>query len=140
MGWRAFIAGLVLFLLVSFGASSAFSDIVYLSCSGTMANLVKRSHEKVGPIPMAVDAEKGIVSLGGYSPFPILKDGRQNFISFAGGSVDELGLITGTQGAHLYIHGGLDRVTGGTILGLRDTHPDGPPTFLVELICKPWDN
>jgi hypothetical protein len=86
MGWRAFIAGLALSLPVSFGASSAFADVVYLSCSGTMANLVKRSHEKVGPIPMAVDAEKGIVSLGGYSPFPILKDGRQNFISFAGGT------------------------------------------------------
>ena len=79
--------------------AGAKAEVVYLSCSGTTDNLVKPSaeiDEKVGPIPMAVDLEKGTVSFGGYSPFPILNDGRQNLISFAGHSVDEIGVVTGT--------------------------------------------
>jgi hypothetical protein len=52
---------------------------------------------------MAVDTERATVSFGGHEPWPIVKDNRQNKISFAGSFVDETGLAGGTKGARLYV-------------------------------------
>jgi len=86
---------------------------------------------------MAVDMENGTVSLAGHKPWPIVKNGREVTISFAGSFIDDTGLAASARGTRMYMGGSINRVTGGTMVHLNTGNPHGPQDGLWQLICKP---
>ena len=104
-----------------------------MSCSGTVNSIrLQQLGEKSNPIAIAVDLDKGTVSLAGHKPWPIVENGREITISFAGSFIDETGL-----GAQSYVGGSIDRVTGATMVHTNAGSPDGPQDGLWQLMCKP---
>ena len=130
------ITGLV---AVLFATDMACAGIVHLSCTGKInwAKLGNFETQDVGPIATAIDVDRGTVSFGGHKPWRIIKDGRENFVSFEGRYVDDTGSTSGAKGAWIYTGGLIDRVTGKAELWSRKTNAEGPILATFDLICKP---
>ena len=133
---RLAIASLVALL---FATDMAHADIVHLSCTGKIDWTKPGNFETqdVGPIATAIDIDRGTVTFGGHKPWRIIKDGRENFVSFEGRYIDDTGSTSGTKGAWIYAGGLIDRVTGKAELWSRKTSVEGPILGTFDLICKP---
>jgi hypothetical protein len=127
--WKTSIA--LLAVLAASGAAHA--GIVFMSCSGTANSITLRQFgAESNPIAIAVDLDKGTVSVAGHEPWPIVNNGRENTISFVGSFVD------GTRlGSQSYMDGTIDRVTGVTMVRMNVGSPVGPQDGLWQLMCKP---
>jgi hypothetical protein len=127
--WKTSIV-LLVFLATS---GVAHARIVFMSCSGIANSITLRQFgAKSNPIAIAVDLDNRTVSVAGHKPWPIVNNGRENTISFAGSFVD------GTRlDSHSYMDGTIDRVTGVTMVRMNVGSPAGPQDGLWQLTCKP---